>query len=201
MPRETLLRLGFTAAVLGGVLFVVSNLFLIGADYDNFAETIPTASFTVHTVLFWVAAAFFLLGLVALYVIQAERAGKLGLIGFVLAFFGTAFALGTTWSETFALAVLAEEAPALVDDPPARVSAGLSIAFPLFVIGWLLFAVATVRARVLPRGAAIGLIIGVVAALAAFGLPGIGAIFGAAVAWLGYSALTLAAAPDEAATT
>lgn len=188
MPTTTLLRLGFIAGALGGVLFVGSNLFLLGADYDDFAATLATRSFTAHTVLFWLAAVLVLFALVALYAAQAGEAGVLGLVGFVLAFAGTALALATAWSETFALAVLAEEAPARVNDPSARVAAGLSISFPAFVVGWLLFAAASIRARVLPRGPALALLIGTLATLPAFAVPGLGGLFGAAMAWLGWAA-------------
>jgi hypothetical protein len=57
----------------GGVLFVAANLFLIGADYDDFASTVTTRTFTTHTVLFWLAATLFLPGLIALYVLQSTR--------------------------------------------------------------------------------------------------------------------------------
>ncbi|HXF97734.1 MAG TPA: hypothetical protein VNJ46_03875 [Gaiellaceae bacterium] len=187
MRTGTLLRSRLLAAAGGGALFALSNLLLIGIDYDDFAETMPGARFTAHTVLFWSATTCLLFGLVALYATQAGRAGRLGLAGFVLAFVGTAFALATTWSETFALAVLAEEAPALVDDPPGRVAAGLFIAFPVFVAGWTLFAAASLRARVLPRRPALGLLAGALTLLPAFAVPGVGALFGAAVAWLAWA--------------
>ena len=189
MSRATLERWSTLAAVLGGVVFVASNLFLVGADYEDFADTLTTRAFTTHTVLFWSAATFFLFGLVGLYTRQAERAGLLGFSGFLVAFVGTAFALATTWSETFGLAVLAEEAPELVDDPPGRVAAGLYISFPLFVLGWLLFAVASLRAGVLQRRPVVGLIVGAAALVPSLAVPGVGALFGAAVAWLGYAEL------------
>lgn len=184
MEASTLVRLGFIAGAVGGALFVASNVFLLGADYDNFAEMLQTRSFTMHTILFWLASVLFLLALVALYAVQTTEAGVVGFVGFLVAFVGTAFALAVTWSETFALAVLADEAPELVDDPPARVAAGLSIAFPLFVIGWLLFAGASVRARVLPRRPAIALLAGVVATVPAFAIPGLGGLFGLGIIWL-----------------
>jgi hypothetical protein len=120
--------------------------------------------------------------------VQTEQAGVLGLVGFTLAFIGTAFALATAWSETFALAVLAEQAPAAVEEPEPRVAAGLGISFPFFVVGWLLFAVASVRARVLPRRPTFALVVGTLAAAVGFAVPGAGALFGGAMAWLGYAA-------------
>lgn len=188
MSSVRLVRWSLLAAVLGGVLFIASNLVLLGADYDSFAATLVARRFTVHVVLFWIAATFSLFGLVGLYARQSEQAGVLGFAGFLIAFVGTAFELATTWSETFALAALADVAPVLVSDPSGRVAAGLYIAFPLFVVGWLVFAIATLRADVFPQRPAIGLLVGVVVLIPAAVVPGLGALFGAAVAWLGFAA-------------
>ena len=128
-----------------------------------------------------------LFALVALYSLQSRSAGVLGFVGFLAAFIGTAFALATAWSETFVLAVLAEERPELVDEPPGRVAAGLWISLPLFLVGWLLFTVSAVRARVLPRRPTIAVLVALALFIPAFALPGLGAAFGAAIAWLGYA--------------
>lgn len=181
------MRWSLLAATLAGALLVASNLVLVGAGYDGFAATLVAPRFTVHLVGVWIAAMLALFGLVGLYARQAEHAGVLGLAGFVLAFAGTALELASTWSETFALAALADVSPLLVSDPSGRVAAGLYLAFPLFVGGWLLFAIATLRAGVLPQAPALALVLGVVALLPGAVVPGLDAAFGAAVAWLGYA--------------
>jgi hypothetical protein len=187
MTSARIVRWSLLAATLAGALLVASNLVLVGADYDSFAATLVASRFTVHLVLFWIAATLALFGLVGLYARQSERAGALGLAGFVLAFAGTALELATTWSETFALGALATVSPLLVSDPSGRVAAGLYVAFPVFVSGWLLFAVATLRAGVLPQAPATALVLGIVLLLPGAVVPGLGAAFGAAVAWLGYA--------------
>jgi hypothetical protein len=58
----------------------------------------------------------------------------------------------------------------------------------LLVIGWLVFAVSTLRARIYPRAAAVLLMIGVV--VGAIPLPLTTTIFGVAVAWMGVLLLT-----------
>jgi hypothetical protein len=118
-----------------------------------------------------IAGAVLLFGLVGLYFRHSEELGLTGLIGFVFAFFGTAFALtGNVWAN-----LLAD-------------------------VGWALFGIACLQARVYPRIAAIVLIIGVLLtalfiALLLGNLNGIlgylavaaSIIFYIAVAWLGFS--------------
>jgi hypothetical protein len=138
---------------------------------------------------FW--AAVFLLalllvlgGLVGLYARQAQRAGVLGLVGFAVAFSGTALSVGIAWLPfpTPSLALAASGIGAWV---------GLVLAF----VGWALFAVATMRAGVFPRTAAIVLLIGAVLSFTVFqGLPGT-LVLDVAIAWMGLALLSGRAAP------
>ncbi len=53
--------------MLGGALFVVSALLILAVDLSSYGEAVATGAFTVHAVLFMLAAALLLLGLVGLY--------------------------------------------------------------------------------------------------------------------------------------
>jgi hypothetical protein len=111
------------------------------------------------------------LGLVGLYFRRSDELGILGLIGFLFAFFGTAFALtGNIWAN-----LLAD-------------------------LGWVLFGIACLQARVYPHIAAIVLLIGalltgVFLALLLGELRGIlgylavaaSIVFDIAVVWLGFN--------------
>jgi hypothetical protein len=109
-----------------------------------------------HLLLFvsWVLA---VLGLPALYEVQAARAGRLGLVAFVGTVVAAAYHLYLTLYEAAAIPVAAEQAgaQALVGQDGALahgagalgpVAGALLLAFPLL-------GVATLRARVLPRTA------------------------------------------------
>jgi hypothetical protein len=99
-------------------------------------------------------------------------------------------AAGAAWSEAFFAGWLAEAAPELLSaDPSGAFVTGLVLTFGLFALGGLLFGLATLRAGVLPRGAAALLIIGAVAYPLAgmLELPFAGIVFGLAVAWLGFA--------------
>ncbi len=186
MKSSNLIRWGGAAAMLGGVLFVVSALLILAVDLSSYGEAVTTGTFTVHAVLFMLAAALLLLGLVGLYASHSEAAGAFGLVGFLFAFFGTAFALGLNWAETFAVPVLAQAAPELLaEGPSGRLAYGFALSFPLFSLGWLLFGIALLRARVYPRVAAVLFIIG--ALLTFVPVPGFGIVLGVAVTWLGYA--------------
>ncbi|MBV9454798.1 MAG: hypothetical protein JOZ19_11875 [Rubrobacter sp.] len=170
MPSSTLIRWGGLAAVVAGVLSIIVsliNLFALIAGQD------PTA-ILVRITIGQIAGAVLLFGLVGLYFRHSDELGSLGLLGFVFAFFGTAFALtGNIWA-----GLLAE-------------------------VGWALFGIACFQARVYPRIAAIVLIIGALLTALLFALllgilSGVlgylsvvaSIIFYIAVAWLGFSLFT-----------
>lgn len=189
MSLSNLIRHGGLAAALGGALFVAGDLLGLTLD-GSFAGYADTGTFVVQSALYLLGAALVLLGLVGLYARQAEDSGKLGLAGFLVAFLGTALLTGVMWTQAFVVPFLAAESPALLESEPL----GNMLSFITFTVGWLVFGVATLRARVYPRAAAILLIIGAMLPFAGFILPASAFVFGIAVAWLGLSLWTREAA-------
>jgi hypothetical protein len=89
--------------------------------------------------------------LVATYELQARAAGVLGVIGLGAAILGTVFMAGDWWYEAFAVPRLAEVAPEVMDTfARSRLLVGGLTSFVLFGIGWVLYGIASVRARVFP---------------------------------------------------
>jgi hypothetical protein len=131
-----------------------------------------------------------LVGLVGLYVRQSEAAGILGLVGFVVAFLGTALALGAVWASLFVAPYLAVEAPGVLDtEPTGALALGFTLTFLVFFpLGWLLFGIAALRARIYPRAAAIVLIVGAVIGFLPIPLTSI--VLNVAIAWLGFTLFT-----------
>ena len=147
-----------------------------------------------------------LLGITGLYARQAEKSGWLGLAGFLL--FGLFWALDVAFHfiEAFVEPVLAAEAPkfvagllGMVNGVPSEISLGaIPAVYALdgvagYVLGGLLFGVATFRAGILPRWAGGLLALGAVLPLLLsslvhhpfdrlFALP-----VGFALAWMGYA--------------
>lgn len=76
----------------------------------------------LQSVVFMLAVALLLVGLVGLYtrLLLAEATNGLGLGGFLLALVGTAMDMGVVWDQTFTVPALAQVAPTLLkSNPPA----------------------------------------------------------------------------------
>src|SRR5687767_14600116 len=142
-----------------------------------------------------------LFALPGLYLIQAARAGKLGLVGFALTFAGVALGMGHFYLMAFVRGVIGDRWPQATE----AVSAASRMLAPAelltFVLGWILLGVATIRARILPRAGGIFLIGGVVLVLIRPLLPldgpvG-GVLMGAGLAWLSAELYRKSAASPE----
>lgn len=131
-----------------------------------------------------------MIGLVALYARQAEEAGVLGLVGFLLTFVLMAMVVGAMWTFAFVAPSAAIEAPAFLDSesPAGPLNLGFAITFMGFPLGWLVFGIATFRAGVFPRFAGVLLAVGALLAFAP--LPAVTVVMDIAVVWLGYSLLS-----------
>ena len=194
MSSSNLIRLSGLAAVVAGVLLAIVDVvgFLV-LDFENFSEVAATGTYAFISGLFMIATLLLLLGLVGLYARQSEVTGFLGLLGFLVAFIGTALVLGSFWAQEFVAPAAAEVAPEFLDSEPGWLNFGFSLSFSLFSLGWLLFGVATLRARIYPRIAALILIIGAVVAFLPFPLTSL--VLDVAVAWMGLTLLSGGRAP------
>lgn len=181
------------AAVTAGALLLIVDLWallleILGAYPESFSEEALTTTYTVQSALWLTGVLLLLVAVVGLHARQSEAAGALGLVGFLAALIGTGLAVGVFWTNTFIPPALAAEAPAVLDTEPAgSLAFGFFFSFIVFGLGWVLFGVAVLRARVYPRVAAIVLIIGGLLALAP--LPASALLIYAALIWLGVSAL------------
>ncbi len=110
----------------------------------------------------------FVFGLIGIYVIQANKAGSLGSIGFVLTFFGSLILTAQVIVATWILPVIASQSNApktayeMLDPsgPLAAFSSVVQITYVPAGIGLILLGIAIMRAGVLPRWAGLLLIIG-----------------------------------------
>lgn len=185
MSSSSLIRWAGMAALGSGVLSATGDLLSLGVDLES-AASAATLPYALVFLLYLLGGVLLLLGLVGLYAAQSEAAGVLGLAGFLTAFLGTSLFSGALWFELFVTPSLASEAPGLAEAELGL--AGFAISFLLVVIGWLLFGVATLRARVYPRPAAALLIVGAVLSFAPIPLSGL--VLSVAVAWLGFALFT-----------
>jgi uncharacterized membrane protein (DUF485 family) len=178
MTTSGLFRLNGFALVLAAVVFAVAeviafSIFARGGDYD-LAEVAASGAFFLQSFLTLFAGTLLLGGLVGFYLRQSEAAGRLGLVGFLLAFFGTAFVVGDFYANTFVTPLVAQGAPEFLDDPlSGMLQVWLPFSFGFLAFSWLLLAVVTLRAGVYPRGASWVLLVGAVLALVPFPLANI----------------------------
>ena len=201
ITTSTLMRLAGLAAILAGLCFLVIGIF----HPVNVPASVTTATW-VNVHIFATALGFFgLFGMAGLYARQAEKSGWLGLVGFLLFSAWMTIVSGFSFVEAFILPRLATESPAFVagllgmlSSIPSQVDLGIlptlwNISGPLYIVGPLLFGIATFRAGILPRWAAgllaIGTTLGpVVAALLPLEYqPKVAVPVGLALAWLGYA--------------
>jgi hypothetical protein len=195
---------GAWAAIVSGLALAVSLLMeWLVVPYEQLgSEAYLTSSYLVSSGLRLLGIVLLLWALIGIYERQSRAAGTFGLWEFVVAFFGTALSAGNTWAEVFVWPTLAQVAPNMmsgsVTEASSYLSAGLTLSFPLFGVGLILFGVATLRAGVYPRWASVLLIISIPVTMFLDPTPGsfqesIGQILlGIAVAALGWYALRIA---------
>ncbi len=191
---SNLVRLGGLAAIAAGVLLLILDLWglvleLLGAYPENFSEEALTTTYVLQASLWLIGVLLLPVALVGLHTRQLEAAGALGLAGLCVALVGTGLLAGVFWTNLFVPPALAVEAPAVLDaeTPPGAMDFGFMLSTVVFGLGWALFGVGMLRARIFPRVAAILLIIG--ALLVIVPLPATGFVIEAALILLGVDAL------------
>lgn len=133
--------------------------------------------------------------LIGLYACRIERVGSFGLVGLVIALVGVLLYFCFQFDLAFVWPVLASNAPELVayDGPMFRAPRFAFVHFWMgivYMIGFLSFGIAIVKARVFPRTAGVLFTIGMILTAGILFPPlvirMVGALLGApAVAWMG----------------
>ncbi len=168
MSPSDLIRWGGLAAMLAGVVWVVSGILAVVYQGEHapgtFADYLVEGTFAVGLLLTVV-------GMVGLHALQKENYGRIGRAGFytvVVASLGQVLGTVVLLAGSAALAWLVF---------PVGVLAVL--------VGFVLYGAATLQARVLPRWCGVGLIVGLPVAIA-LGLYGGNVLFGLFWLALGY---------------
>jgi len=152
-------RAGAWAAMASGLALIVSRLLAwLVVPYERLDLTAAylTTSYSVSSGLRLFAFALLVWGLISIYSPQSRAAGTFGLWTFFFVFLGTTLAVGNVWAEVFVYPTLAQTAPDMLsgagfETGAAYMSTGLSLSYPLFFLGLILFAAATFWAGVYPR--------------------------------------------------
>lgn len=202
ITTPNLIRWAGLAAMGSGIIFIAIQ----PIHPLDILSSVTTSTWAVIQSLKFTMALLGLLGLAGIYARQVEKAGWLGLVGYLLFSLFFAFTAALVFAEAFILPLLATQAPkfvegflGIINGAPSEVSLGaLPTVYALtglvgYMLGGLLFGIATFRAGILPRWAGGLLAIGVVLPLLAsslvphpfdriFAVP-----VGLALAWLGFA--------------
>ena len=196
MSNSSLIRWGGLSLLVAGIANVLFWLLVIpigtfaGADAALNSLWVPSQLF--HTL----AALLALFGLVGLYARLGDQGGRLELTGFVLALFGTALYLADAVIALVVFPIAATNAPSLIATDCALNMSPAYVAFGAnFMVGYILYGIALLRANVLPRAAILLLLVGAI-------LPNLppsllpmsiliigGVIWGIGATWLDYELL------------
>ena len=197
---SNLFRAAGAAAAVAGICFALVGVF----HPANVASSVTTPVWIVVHILALAMSFFGILGVTGLYVRQAEPSGWLGLVGYLMLSVWFAIVIGFTFVEIFILPAMASASPAFVEGFVGVFTGAASeidfgtlptiwgISGILYLLGGVLFGVATFRAGVFPKWAgallAVGTALGPTAILFPPSLTGFVAIpVGIAIAWLGYA--------------
>ncbi len=172
-----------------GLLAVGAGAYMVVLPFVHPSDEVGmrSAAWVPVHLLYFAALALMLLVLVGIFARQLQRAGWLGVAGFLVAFFGTTMMLLEGREHLFS--------PDFGVGTPLGLWE-LILASLIFSVGYILLGVAIARAGVLPRGAGILLAIG--GPIVAFSPP-IGilavlvvghALFSLGLAWSGYALWT-----------
>jgi hypothetical protein len=195
-----LIRWSGLAAMVAGTIFAGIQ----PIHPPDFLSSVTTSAWAIIMPFKTVMCLLFLLGITGLYARQVEETGWLGLASYLMLSLSWALQTAYIFTETFILPVLATSAPEFVESFlgifngfPGEMNIGAlptvyGLVGLLYMLGGLLFGIATFRASILSRWAAALLAVAAVVTPAAALLPHeiqrFAAVpFGLAIAWLGYA--------------
>lgn len=196
MARNALIRTCAAAGVGAALLALAALLgFVTIVGSDKIADAARDWTFYIPATFALGSAVLLAIGLVGLYLHQEPRLGGFGAAAFVLALAGTILAAGGQWTYVFVVPHFADVTPQLVNESTGSVLAGFVLSYAVMAIGWILFGLATLRATIFPRWAALLIVAG--AAITFLPLPSRTLVLAIAVGLLGVRLLRAPATTVE----
>jgi len=176
MNNKTIYTLAGISAILAGLLFTLVQFI----HPDDSLQSITSTSWEIAHILSAIFPVLALLGITGIYAKQIKESGKLGFIGYLLLVGAFSLMLCFGFYEAFIAPVIATEAPALAlnilsildNEPgPGLIGEIYQLNGILYLLGGLMFAFATIRAKVYPFHAGGVLGLGVLITLSAAAAP------------------------------
>jgi len=153
--KDKLKKYSGISLALGGVF-----TFLINAGLTPFMQIGDSGvDVAVSNIFLWrqslsaLTAIFLFIGIVGVYERQINKAGRFGVFSFLIAFIGSAMLLAQEWNQIFFVRDLAIRAPETMlaldaGKEFALPEIGSIIVFSFFALGWILFSISTILAKV-----------------------------------------------------
>jgi hypothetical protein len=200
VTASSLIRWSGLAALVAGLIFAIIQ----PIHPPDVVASVNTAAWAIITPLKTAMCLLFLIGITGIYARQVNQAGWLGLAGFLLLIACWWLQTAFVFAETFIAPPLAATAPEFVDGilgisfghtggiDLGALPAIYGLVSILYLLGGLVFGIATLRAGVLPRWPAgllaIAAVLTPAAALLPHAIQRLAAIpVALAIAWLGYA--------------
>lgn len=208
ITTSKLIRWAGLSAMVAGILYMLVGMF----HPLNILSSVTTTRWAIVHDIASAMCFFGLFGMTGLYARQAEKSGWLGLAGYLLLSLWLVVIMGFTFAEAFIMPLLATGTPAFVQGwvgmftgSASQVTLGSlptlwNLSGPVYILGGLLFGIATFRAGILPRWAGVLLAAGCVLGPVAILFPPevqlkMAVPVGLALAWLGYALFSERRAP------
>jgi hypothetical protein len=169
-------------AYLAAIHLVLEFVFI---RFSDLAVMLADPTFRVVNLAYAAAFPGLAIAACAAYDKQAREAGRFGLVALCAAIIGTVNLGANMWFEGFAVPWLAGEVPQILTAEKTLFwQVGYYSSYLLFAIGWVLFGLASLRARVFPRLISLAIVVaGIIGFLAA--RPPYGVALGLALLSLG----------------
>jgi hypothetical protein len=171
MRTGSLIRWGGLSALFSGLTGIIAEfaLYLTTGDL-SISQAALTSQWFAFVSIAVLSTILSILGLVALFARQKQKMRGYGSAAFALAVGGTMLVFGHQWSGLFVVPVLAQTAPDILNsittNTTSILAGGIVLSIFIMALGWILFGIASLRAKILPAGSIWLVMIGAVLILA-----------------------------------
>ena len=163
MSESALSRYAGPIVLIVGAYLTVTHLALefVFVSFSDLAVMLADPTFRVVNLAYAAAFSGLAIAACAAYDKQAREAGTFGLVALCAAIIGTVNLGANMWFEGFAVPWLAGEVPQILTAEKTLFwQVGYLSSYILFSIGWVLFGIASLRARVFPRFISLAIVVG-----------------------------------------
>jgi hypothetical protein len=163
MSESALSRYAGPIVLIVGAYLTVTHLALefVFVSFSDLAVMVADPLFRVLNLAYAAAFSGLAIAACAAYDRQAREAGTFGLVALCAAIIGTVNLGANMWFEGFAVPWLAGEVPQILTAEKTLFwQVGYLSSYILFSIGWVLFGIASLRARVFPRFISLAIVVG-----------------------------------------